>query len=227
MSIWQAIGTTATLGLAVLVGCNQGTYGLQLNEQHDAIEHLQSDLKGAQKREQELAASVTTLQTEVASLKTRLDEQAKQAAEANAQINAKLDAKFDALNKKVESLPVETKLQMRLDLDVQEPFDEAVALLSAKSRIPIRIEAVDFAEQKIPKIRVVALKGPRRTAQDLLCDALRQGNDYAVHSLADPRLEIVYVVDRRAGQGKETLVITTRKRAAQRGELPKAFAVAR
>lgn len=128
--------------------------------------------------------------------------------------------RLDQLGRKFDQLPVETKLQMNIPFDIKGTFEESVATLAKFTGVPIRIESRDLAEARIPKIRYVELAAGNRAAQ-LLQQAVSEANVSRTASLADPQQVLVYVL--RGSKPRQGVVVTTRRRAAERGELPAIF----
>ena len=98
------------------------------------------------------------------------------------------------------------------------PFDEALAALSAKIDFPIRLMAADLAEQRIPRIRHVSVTATERPAEEVLARMLLEANPYPnLRSLTDPKMRLAYVVDDAGNPPGGSIVVTTRRRALERG----------
>ena len=134
-----------------------------------------------------------------------------------------LNEKLDQVTKRLDKLPIEVQLQMRFPGRIKGTLEEAVAELSEWTKIPMHFEIGDLGEAGIPKIHEVELTGGDVSVAQLLGDALCQSNLYRVNSLADPQLVVVYVIQNAGRLGNESLLITSRKRAKERGKLPAAF----
>jgi hypothetical protein len=172
--------------------------------------------------------SIEKLQDELTSLKNsfKILEQLQtlKSGQTEKQLH-ELNEKLDKISERLEKLPIEVKLQMRFPRRIQGTLEEAVAELSAWTQVPMRFELGDLGEAGIPKIHEVDLTGGDVSVAALLGEALCQTNLHRVSSLADPQLIVVYVIQNAGQLGNESLLITSRRRAKERGELPAAFVV--
>jgi hypothetical protein len=178
---------------------------LVVDEKQQAIEKLQDELTSL-KNSFRIMEQLQTLKS---------DQTEKQLRELN--------EKLEQILKRLDKLPIEVLLQMRFPGRINATLEEAVAELSAWSKIPMRFEVGDLGEAGIPKIHEVELTGGDVSVAKLLGDALCQTNLHRVSSLADPQLIVVYVIQNAGQLGNESLLITSRKRAKERGKLPAAF----
>ena len=212
----------AAVALALIMGC--GTTPPEVNESSDSVNELRKEVRENEERQQQ---AINKLQDELTNLKNSLklleQLQILQAAQTETQLR-ELGVKLDKATEHFNKLPVDFKLQMRFPRRIEGTLEEAVAELSHWTRIPIRFEIGDLGEAGIPKIHQVELAGEVPVGK-LLGEALCQTNLYRVSSLADPQLNVVYVIQNAGDLGNESLLITSRKRAAQRGKLPDEFVI--
>jgi hypothetical protein len=221
----------ATVSVFILImGCGtappeSGDQSVSVNElrmilreseqaQHQAVSKLQEDFK-------DIAGKFQVLQETHASKERQIDTKLQDFGLKFNELNQRLNMVIEQVSK----LPIALKLQMRVPHRIEGTLEEAVAAISKWTTIPIRFEGRDLGEAGIPKIHQVDLAGGNAPAHKLLADALLQTNLYPVTSLADPQLNIVYVVQNLGDMGHESLVITSRKRAAERGKLPDEFII--
>lgn len=118
----------------------------------------------------------------------------------------------------VEELQAKTSL--RFD---REELEAALDILSQDLGVPIEIRGPDLQADGITRNQLFAIDMHDRTGEEILVEILRRANpDKLAAGPADPRQKLVYIV------GPEAIVITTRSRAAERGEaLPEVFREAR
>ncbi len=213
----------AVVVLAPIMGC--GTAPPEVSETSSSVSELLTGLRESGERQQQ---AINALQNETEDLKNQLkmleQNQAAKATEIKIQLR-NFDLQLEKALERFNKLPVETKLQMRFPGRIKGPLEEALAELSEWTTIPIHFEPGDLREAGIARIHDVELIGGNVSAGKLLADALRQTNHHRVSSLADPLLNVVYVIQNAGDLGNESLLITSRKRAAQRGKLPDEFAI--
>ena len=219
--IARLVFAAAALALVPLLGC--GATPPDTSELADSVNKLRTELRENEERQQQ---ALRALQDEMQQLKSsfKLLEQLQTIKATQTETHLReFGARLDKVSEQLNKLPIEVKLQMRFPRRIEGTLEEALAELSRWTRIPIRFEASDLREASIPKIHYVELAGGDVSAGKLLADALRQTNLHPVSSLADPLLNVVYVIQNAGDLGNESLLITSRKRAAQRGKLPAEF----
>jgi hypothetical protein len=118
--------------------------------------------------------------------------------------------------------------RLRQTLTLKMPRDSLEAALNQLSReldVPITIVGADLQADGITKNQSLELDLENRTGEEILVEILRRANpDKATTGPADPRQKLVYVIRPEGAGGGEAIFITTRSRAALRGEtLPAAF----
>jgi hypothetical protein len=107
----------------------------------------------------------------------------------------------------------------------RDTFEAALSLLSRELGVEILIIGADLQTEGITKNQSVELDLENRPAEEILVEILRRANpDKAATGPADVRQKLVFVVKSKEPSGPEAIFITTRSRAAERGEqLPAAF----
>lgn len=121
---------------------------------------------------------------------------------------------------------IKEKLQQRTSLRMPRDTLEAVlANLGRAIGVEIVIQSADLQADGITKNQSLALDIQDRTGEEILVEILRQANpDKSAAGPADPRQKLVYAIGPKRPGGPEVIVITTRSRAAERGEtLPDVF----
>jgi hypothetical protein len=118
---------------------------------------------------------------------------------------------------------LERPISLRMPRDTLEA---ALAQLAATLGVEIEIVGADLQLEGITKNQSLEIDLANRPGGEILVEILRRANpDKAASGPADPRQKLVYVVRRRTPGGPGVIFVTTRSRAAERGEeLPSAFA---
>ena len=178
-----------------MVTTKQSPAAIVMDEKQQAIEKLQDELTKL-KNSFKLLEQLQAINAEKSETRQR-----------------KLNEKLDKISERLDKLPIEVKLQMRFPRRIQGTLEEAVAELSAWTKVPMRFELGDLGEAGIPKIHEVELTGGDVSVAQLLGEALCQTNLHRVSSLADPQLIVVYVIQNAGHLGNESLLITSRTRA--------------
>jgi hypothetical protein len=93
------------------------------------------------------------------------------------------------------------------------------------AHVPIVIQREDLSEIQVPQIRYTKVQCEGATVEQALSQALAGANVHFVRSLRDPRMLLVYVLTEPDSPGDPRLIVTNRKRAAQRGWLPDQFVI--
>jgi hypothetical protein len=117
------------------------------------------------------------------------------------------------------------QLDLRFNFHRTGGLDDIVSYLSSEAKVPIVVNVDDLAEVQVPRIRYVKVHCDNATVEQALSQAIVWANPHFVRSLEDPRLELVYVLSEPDQAEPARLIVTTRKRAAQRGWLPESFVV--
>lgn len=101
----------------------------------------------------------------------------------------------------------------------RETLENALEILARDAGIPIQIDGRDLQLEGITKNQSLAIEARDRPVEEVLVELLRKANpDPDATGPSDPRQKLVYVI-----QG-DTIQVTTRSAAAQRGEqLPAVF----
>lgn len=108
----------------------------------------------------------------------------------------------------------------------RDTLETALRMLSEDVGVPIVIRGPDLQLEGITKNQSFAIDVADRPAEEILVEILRLANpDKTSTGPNDPRQKLVYVVGSESPGGPEVVVVTTRNRAADRGEtLPAPFA---
>lgn len=108
----------------------------------------------------------------------------------------------------------------------RDTLETALGMLASDIGVEITILGADLQLEGITKNQSFAMDSTDRPAEEILVEILRKANpDKAASGPADPRQKLVYVIRPSASPGApESIIVTTRAQAAQRGEtLPAAF----
>jgi hypothetical protein len=116
-------------------------------------------------------------------------------------------------------LPIGEKLQFPMTLHQEASFETIVGLISERTGIPIRFNFQDLRAAGIQKIRIIEIDSQQQSIEAVLCDAVRQNNPSRTEAVSELGQSLVYVV---APDG-ESLILTSRRRADERGTLPDVF----
>jgi hypothetical protein len=108
----------------------------------------------------------------------------------------------------------------------RDTLETALRLLSDDIGVPIVIRGADLQLDGITKNQSFTIDVAHRPAAEILVEILRLANpDKTSTGPSDPRQKLVYILGRETPGGPEVVVVTTRSRAAERGEtLPAVFA---
>jgi hypothetical protein len=124
------------------------------------------------------------------------------------------------------NLTIEEKLQRVISLRMpRDTLEAALANLGQAIGVEIVIQGADLQADGITKNQSLTLDLQDRPAAEILVEILRRANpDKSAAGPADPRQKLVYVIVPKLPGGSEGITITTRGRAAERGEtLPDVF----
>jgi hypothetical protein len=101
----------------------------------------------------------------------------------------------------------------------RDTLEAGLRMLSEDTGIPIVIRGEDLQLDGITRNQLFAIDAADKPAEEILIEVLRLANpDKLATGPSDPRQKLVFVV------GPEAIFITTRSKAADRGEpLPAAF----
>jgi hypothetical protein len=107
----------------------------------------------------------------------------------------------------------------------RDTLEAALEQLSSQIKVDVEILGADLQAEGITKNQSFGIDMSDRPAEDVLVQILRLANpDKTATGPADPRQKLVYVIAPAADGRPERVVITTRGRAAERGEeLPAVF----
>jgi hypothetical protein len=124
----------------------------------------------------------------------------------------------------LERVPA-TRLKLKADLRFGGTLDDVLAQMAVRAGIPMRVLAGDLKEEMIPTNRRLELDYKNMTYEQILGDLMLKGSvELAeVSTLSDPKLKLVYVITNPDATGGQEILVTTRKRAGERGFLPAAF----
>jgi hypothetical protein len=142
---------------------------------------------------------------------------------------ATLQAQQAEVRRVLQLLPLDFRLDMRLSLKTTGTLDQILAQISSLTATPIRVQSEDLGEARIPRIREIELVADEQPAREVLAELLIKANPDPTEpqSPADPKLLVVYVVANNFDRdGRQEILVTTRKRAAQRGIMPAVFKTA-
>lgn len=106
-------------------------------------------------------------------------------------------------------------------------FQDFIDMLAKEIEVPIEIPSGDLRKETVPRNRLIELPATA-TALEQLVAALAQINPLAGKSPHDPQQMVVFVIApipeaEIRGPLKEKIVITSRRQAAERGELHPVF----
>jgi hypothetical protein len=119
------------------------------------------------------------------------------------------------------------QLRKRITLRVpRDTLEAALANLGQLLDIEIAVSGADLQAEGITRNQMLSVDAQNQPAEDVLLHILRQANpDKSASGLADSRQKLVYVIASAPDGRSETLRITTRSAAVNRGErLPQVFA---
>lgn len=170
--------------------------------------HLRSELMAENKA---IRGEMRRLESELSGVKRSFDDVSKELRVLNGTVE-----RFG------DSLPLEARLQKGFELTVNGTLEDIVPGMEEILKIPIHVQFIDLSEDRIPVIREISFR-KTQTAHEHLLDLLRQANPEHVESVSDPKLRIVYVIGHVASSTKQWVIITSRKRAQERGALPACF----
>jgi len=117
------------------------------------------------------------------------------------------------------------KLKQPVTLSFErDSLENALKQLSAELGVKIEIVGNDLKLDGITKNQPLGLEMKNRLAEEVLGEILLQANpDRTVKKLSDDVQKLVYVVKPAAAGGEDLILITTRAKAADHGELPAVF----
>lgn len=163
------------------------------------------------------------------SLAERMNELERSVQTSQSQVAA-LQAQQAEVRRVLQLLPLDFRLDMKLTMKATGTLEQLLTQISSLTGLPIRIQSDDLGEARIPRIRDLELAAVAQPIRQLLAELLIKANPDPTEpqSPADPKLLLVYVVanDLNA-DGRQEILVTTRKRAAQRGLLPEIFKAAK
>lgn len=116
-------------------------------------------------------------------------------------------------------LSIREKLQFPMTLQQKASFESIIGLVSERTGIPITFNFQDLRAAGIQKIRIIEIDAEQRSIEDVLCEALLLNNPGRTESVSELGQSLVYVI---APDG-ESLILTSRNRADERGTLPEVF----
>jgi hypothetical protein len=126
----------------------------------------------------------------------------------------------------VSPTTIRDRLQRRTSLRfARETLEAALKMLADDVDVEITIRGSDLQQEGITRNQQLGIDMTDQPAGQLLVEILRRANpDKSATGPADPRQKLVYVISPAAAEGHETIMITTRSRAAEWGEqLPVVF----
>jgi hypothetical protein len=122
--------------------------------------------------------------------------------------------------------PLSKGLQQRASLSfARDTLEAALEQLSMATGIEIEIIGPDLQAEGITKNQSFGIELADKPTEAILVEILRLANpDKTATGPGDPRQKLVYVIAPAAGEQGERILVTTRARAAERGdELPAIF----
>ncbi len=107
----------------------------------------------------------------------------------------------------------------------RDTLEAALEQLSSQIDVDIEIVGADLQAEGITKNQSFGIEMTEKPAEAILVEILRLANpDKTATGPADPRQKLVYVIAPAANDRPERVMVTTRSRAAERGdELPAVF----
>ncbi|MCE9552764.1 MAG: protein kinase [Planctomycetes bacterium] len=106
----------------------------------------------------------------------------------------------------------------------RDSLENALKQLSTDMGVKIEILGNDLKLDGITKNQPLGLDMKNKPAEEVLGQIMLQANpDRTVKKLSDDVQKLVYVVKPGAGGGEDVILVTTRAKAAERGELPAIF----
>jgi len=117
------------------------------------------------------------------------------------------------------------KLKQPVTLSFErDSLENALKQLSTELSVKIEIIGNDLKLDGITKNQPLGLDMKNRPAEEVLGEIMLQANpDRTVKKLSDDVQKLVYVVKPAAAGGEDMILITTRTKAAEHGELPAVF----
>jgi hypothetical protein len=117
---------------------------------------------------------------------------------------------------------------LKRSISLRIPRDTLEAVLAELGKVlgvEIVILGADLQADGVTKNQMLAVDFAERPAEEILVEILRQANpDKSAAGASDPRQKVVYVIGPPSPGKPEAVLITTRPRAAVRGQtLPDAF----
>jgi hypothetical protein len=121
---------------------------------------------------------------------------------------------------------IKEKLQRRISLRMpRDTLEAALQHLARAIDVEIAILGADLQVEGITKNQSLEIDLRDQPGEEILVDILRRANpDKSAAGPADPRQKLVYVIGPRTPGDSPVILITTRARAAERGDtLPAPF----
>ena len=128
---------------------------------------------------------------------------------------------------KIDGLTTEQKLEQRSTLVFdRDNLLQAVAQLADDVGIRVQVLGKDLEQEGITQNQSFGIHLENRPAREILLELLRRANPIKDVAASDEQQQLIYVINRGLAGGQETVWITTRTAAKQRGdEIPQAFAL--
>jgi antitoxin component of RelBE/YafQ-DinJ toxin-antitoxin module len=218
-------------------GSDDAVSKVKIQEEIDRHAAINARVDAISKEASALRVDVANLTGELLALRETVGRQtieSRMAADGFQRDIVRLQSEIDGLhaertmvNAILDRVPLDARLKLKTDLHVAGSLEEVLTRIARQSGIPIRVLANDLKEEMIPAIRQLDLHYVNMTFEQILADVMLKGNLYPTEAstVSDPKLKLVYVVTNADAGGRQEILVTTRKRAGERGLLPAAFQV--